>query len=347
MIQDVASGTANTLGTARYAFSDSGLLVYLGRGQRSPDRTVEWADRQGGRQASTLPPRLYSDISLSPDGRRVAASIAGGDLGFLLGRADIWIGDLDRGTLTRLTSQDWSFAPVWTPDGRRVTFGSAGGGSQRLEQVAADGSGRPELLLEGATQLTPLSWTRNPDLLLFLAKDSGLMRISLLPAPASGVESKPRRFVEAGLGEGHGDAQVSPDGQWIAYASNESGRFEIYARPFPGLGAKVPISSEGGESPRWSKNGRELFYRDPVKSQLMAVEVQTAPEFRTGRPRPLFTLHATAASTQSGLSRGWDVSPDGKRFLVINPPDGPESGVRLQAVVNWFEELRRLALAAK
>jgi Tol biopolymer transport system component len=306
---------------------------------------LEWADRQGSRQASALPPRLYSDISLSPDGRRVAASIAGGDVGFLPGGADIWIGDLDRGTLARLTSQDWNFSPVWTPDGRRVTFGSTGGGRQLLQQVTADGSGRPEVLLKGPTQLIPLSWTRNSDRLLFLARDSGLMRISLLPAPASGMESKPHLFLEAGLGEGHGDAQVSRDGQWIAYASNESGRFEIYARPFPGPGAKVPISSEGGESPRWSKNGRELFYRNPIKNLLMAVEVQTAPEFRAGHPRLLFTLHSTAVSTQSGLSRGWDVSPDGKRFLVINAQDGPETGVRLQAVVNWFEELRRMAPA--
>jgi hypothetical protein len=169
------------------------------------------------------------------------------------------------------------------------------------------------------------------------------MQILLLPATTNAVHSKPRRLLEAGLGEGHRDAQVSPNGRWIAYASNESGRFEIYARPFPGLGAKWPISTDGGESPRWSGSGRELFYRDPVKSQLMAVEVQTAPEFRAGHPRPLFTLHSTGPSTQSGLYKDWDVARDGKRFLVINAPEGSETGVRLQAVVNWFEELRRMA----
>jgi len=347
VIQDLAVGTQIALGTARYAFSDSGLLVYLGRGQRSRDRTVEWVDRQGARQASILPPRLYGDISLSPDGRRMAASIGGSDLGSLLGGADIWVGELERGRLTRLTSQGWNFLPVWTPDGRAVTFGAYSTGRQFLKQVAADGSGQPEVLLEGATQLTPLSWTPKGEHLLFLARASGLMRISLLPRPVSGVESKPRPLLEAGLGEVHGFAQVSPDGRWMAYASNESGRFEIYVRPFPGLGAKLPISTQGGENPRWSRSGRELFYRDPVKSQLMAVEVQTAPEFRAGQPRPLFTLDSTYSSTQSGLSGGWDVSPDGKHFLVINAPEGAEPGVRLQAVVNWFEELRRLAPAEK
>jgi hypothetical protein len=177
--------------------------------------------------------------------------------------------------------------------------------------------------LEGATQLTPLSWVLKADLLLFLARDSGpTMRISLLPARAVGAEAKPRRLLEPGLGEGHGDAQVSPNRRWIAYASNESGRFEIYVQPYPSLGRKVPISTQGGESPRWAKSGRELFYRDPVKSLLMAVDVQTIAEFRAAQPRPLFTLHSIIAATQSGLSKGWDVSPDGKRFLVINAPEG-------------------------
>jgi serine/threonine-protein kinase len=340
VIQDLST---SLIGPARFAFSDSGLLVYLGGGQKIPGRTVEWADRLGSRQASTLPPRLYSDISLSPGGRWVAASIAASDTGFVPGGADIFIGDLERGTLTRLTSEGLNFSPIWAPDGRRVTFSSRWGGRQFLKQAAADGSGRPEVLLEGSTQLIPLSWTPNADLLLFLTRDSGLMQILLLPATTNPVHSKPRRLLEAGLGEGHRDAQVSPNGRWIAYASNESGRFEIYARPFPGLGAKWPISTEGGESPRWSGSGRELFYRDPVKSQLMAVEVQTAPEFRAGHPRPLFTLHSTGPSTQSGLYKDWDVARDGKRFLVINAPEGSETGVRLQAVVNWFEELRRMA----
>ena len=161
------------------------------------------------------------------------------------------------------------------------------------------------------------------------------------------VKSKPRPLLEAASGEAHGDARVSPDGRWIAYASNESGRYEVYVRPFPALSAKVPISNVGGENPHWTGNGRELIYRDPVKGQLMAVEVQTTPEFRAGRPRPLFALEPTGAGTNFGLHGGWDVTPDGKRFLVINAPGSAETGVRLQAVVNWFEELRRLAPIGK
>jgi serine/threonine-protein kinase len=326
-----------TLGTARYAISDSGLLVYLAATPLQ-ERTIEWVDRNGNRQASSLPPRRYIDVRLSPDGRRFATSIANSNLG----RLDIWIGELERGTLTRLTSEDWNFSPVWTPDGRHVTFGSRGGGAQLIKQIAADGSGKPELLLEGATQLTPVSWTPRGDLLLFLTRNSGTMQLSLLPASVGGRPADPRRMLETAPGEGHGDAQVSPDGQWFAYESNESGRFEVYVRPFPGPGAKSAVSTQGGDNPRWSASGRELFYRDPVRNRIMSVEVRTTPEFRAGQPRPLFALHSEGYGALAGISVGWDVTPDGQRFLVITSPEGQESGVRLQAVVNWFEELRRL-----
>jgi serine/threonine-protein kinase len=343
VIKDISIGSVNA--GARYAISDSGLLVYLGQDAMSPERTLDWVDRQGNRRPSGLPTLRYGEISLSPDGRRVAASI-----GSITGAGlkwGIWVGELDRGTLTPITSADWNVSPVWSPDGRRVTFGSYLTGRAVLRQVAADGSGTPEELVEGGTTLYPLSWTPSAGFLLYLSRERGAIQISLLTATVGGVKSKPRPLLEAAPGGAHGDARVSPDGRWIAYASNESGRSEIYVRPFPALSAKVPISSLGGENPHWAGNGRELVYRDPVKRQLMAVDVQTTPEFRAGRPRPLFALESTAAVTYFGLYRGWDVTPDGKRFLVINAPGSAEIGVRLQAVVNWFEELRRLVPAGK
>ncbi len=337
MIRDIGYGV---LGTVRFAFSDAGLLVYLGGDQMSPNRTLDWVDSQGHRQPSGLPARLYGDISLSPDGHRVAASVGG----WTGPEANIWIGDLDRGMLTRLTSGAYDISPVWSPDGRRVLFGSFTSGKWLLRLAAADGSGTPGVSLEGRTQLTPLSWSANPPLLLYLARDSGLMRISAVPAPADGVAGTSRGLFQEGLGDSQGDAQISRDGRWIAYASNESGRFEIYVRPFPAMSTKLPISTSGGESPRWSASGRQLFYRDAVNNQLMAVDVETAQDFHAGRPRPLFPLYSTGASTNTGLYKGWDVTADGKRFLVINAP-GAETGVKLQAVVNWFEELRRRAPA--
>jgi hypothetical protein len=172
------------------------------------------------------------------------------------------------------------------------------------------------------------------------------VEISLLPAPVGGVKGKPHPLLEAAPGEAHGDARVSPDGRWLAYASNESGRYEVYVRPFPALSARVPISTLGGENPHWTGSGRELVYRDPVKGQLMAVDVQTTPEFHAGRPRPLFALESAGPGI-FGLYRGWDVTGDGKRFLVISSSASAGTGVRLQLVVNWFEELRRLAPAGQ
>jgi serine/threonine-protein kinase len=340
VIKDISSTNLTGL---RYAISDSGLLVYLGQGAASPERTLDWVDRQGNRRPSGLPARGYGDVSLSPDGLRVAASIINIGAGL---KWDIWVGELDRGTLTPIASRDYNVSPVWTPDGKRVTFGSYAAGRWTLRRVAADGSGTQEELGEVGTQAYPLSWTPGAELLLYLSRERGPMQISLLPAPVGGVKSKPRPFLEAVLGEAHGDARVSPDGRWIAYASNESGRYEVYVRPFPALSAKVPISSLGGENPHWTGNGRELVYRDPVKGQLMAVDVETTPEFRAGRSRPLFALESAGAGTLA-LYRGWDVAPDGKRFLVINAPGSAETGVKLQAVVNWFEELRRLAPLGK
>ena len=340
VINDLTSYSAVGL---RYAISDSGLLVYLGQGAVSPERTLDWVDRQGNRRPSGLPLRRYGDISLSPDGQRVAASIAGND-----GARGIWVGDLDRGTLTPITSGDVNTSPVWRPDGRRVTFGSYATGRWLLREVAADGTGTTEELGQSVAQCYPLSWTPGADLLLYLSRERSSMQISLLSAPVGGVKGKPHPLLEAALGEAHGEARVSPDGRWIAYASNESGRDEIYVRPFPALSAKAPISTQGGESPHWTRNGRELVYWDPVKGQLMAVDVQTTPEFRAGRPRPLFALESAVSGVWTlALYRGWDVAADGKRFLVISAPRSAETGVKLQAVVNWFEELRRLVPAGK
>jgi Tol biopolymer transport system component len=176
----------------------------------------------------------------------------------------------------------------------------------------------------------PTCWTPDGKLLLYLGPYSDQTHVLQLPAPGDGVESKPRPLVRTSSGGTENDAQVSPDGRWVAYESNESGKFEVYVQPFPG-GGKVPISTQGGQTPRWSSSGRELFYREPARNQLMAVDIRTSPAFVAGRPRALFELRTTT----------WDVAPDGKRFLVLRGPETPLPGVRLEVVVNWFEELRR------
>jgi Tol biopolymer transport system component len=129
------------------------------------------------------------------------------------------------------------------------------------------------------------------------------------------------------------EAQVSPDGRWIVYVSDETGKYQVYARPFPGPGGRVPISIEAGVSPRWSGNGREVLYLDPANSQLMAVDIEagSSSPLRPGQPHALFRQ----------ASGDWDVTADGKRLLVKTLPQTEESKANLELIVNWFEELRR------
>jgi Tol biopolymer transport system component len=309
-------------GFADYSFSDSGLLMYMPETRSGNLGTLEWLDRQGAAQPLAAPPQDYRSIRLSPDGQRavVASGRSGGDI-------DIQIVELARGTLSRLTSEGQSFYPVWTPDGGRVAFRSFLKNSG-IYWTPADGSGKPEFLLAGDSPILD-SWT--PDGKMLLYHSQAPARIWTLSVSVSGGGSKAKPLLETAFNES--DAQVSPDGRWLAYTSDESGKNRVYARPFPGPGGKTPVSIEGGQEPRWSRDGRELFYRDPGKSQLMAVYIQTSPTFRAGQPHALFALGDVP----------WDAAPDGKRFLVVKFQETAAGEAKLQVVVNWFDELRQKA----
>jgi Tol biopolymer transport system component len=317
-------------GFADYSFSDSGLLVYSADTRVRNLGTLEWVDRKGTGQPLPAPRQDFRSVRLSPDGQH--AAVAEGRPG---GNVDIQIVELARGTLNRLTSGGQNTSAVWTPDGERVAFSSFGTNSG-VYWMPADGSGKPELLLAllpGGTRVDPSSWTPDGKALLYYSPAPA--RIWTLPVSRSGTESKPQQLLDTAFNES--DAQVSPDGRWVAYTSDESGKNQVYARPFPGLGGKTPVSVVAGQEPRWSRDGRELFYRDPGKNQLMAVDIQTSPAFRAGQPHALFALADVP----------WDAAPDGKRFLVVKFPETVAGEAKLQVVVNWFEELRQKAPAGR
>ena len=314
-------------GFADYTFSASGLLVYTAETLSTNLRTLEWLDRKGKSQVSPAPPQDYQSVRLSPDGQRAAVLVRRGGY-------DIWILELVRGALTRLTAEGIYYPhPVWTPDGRRVVCGYGPDGSLGLQWAAADGSGKPERLLAGQGGI-PDSWT--PDGKTLLYESAGTAHIWTLQPAGSGGDGKPRPLFEA-TSFNEGDAQVSPDGRWVAYTSDESGKNRVYVRPFAGPGGKTPVSIEGGQEPRWSRDGRELFYRDAGKNQLMAADIQTGSALRAGRPHALAPLGNVP----------WDVAPDGKRFLVAKEPETRAREAKLQVVVNWFEELRQKAPTGK
>jgi len=307
---------------ADYTVSDGGLLVYMaGSGIAAGGVTVlNWADRKGTLQPISEP-KSWGTGRLSPDMTHVANGIGSGEA------EDIWTYDVARRTPTRLTFEGINSFPIWSPDGRWITFIGLIQGKSALYRVAADASGKPELLTECEPHAVPNSWAPDGKTLVF-SQAGADKKTHLWSIAVPG--GKAVRLHEGDATELNGE--VSPDGRWLAYESTESGNNEIYVQPFPGTGPKTRISTQGGSVPRWAHNGKELFFWNfGVDRQLYVVDVQPGAVFRAGLPQELFK--AAAGTT-------WDVAADGKRFLVETP--GSNTGGRhMEVVDNWFDELNR------
>jgi hypothetical protein len=318
-----------------FSFSDSSLMAFFRGTSRisglSKPSKLEWIDRQGSSQPLTEAPHQWQTIAIAPNGKLVAGQIwelRGEDL-----FVDIWLYDLERRTLTRLTSDGRNQDPVWTPDGRWVTYAShdLDGTKGGIYRVPADKSGSPELLLEGS-HMWPTSWTPDGKTLVYHQVGAGKASIWILPAPGSSTETKPRLFSRSSSNETM--PRLSPDGKWIAYFSDESGKFEVVVEPFPGPGAKLQVSTHGGRFPVWARNGRELYYVEPDTNQMMAVETQTGSAFHAGQPKAMFKMPNSSI---------FDVSPDSNRFLVKRPEEAANPGSTLIFITNWFDDLRKRA----
>jgi len=306
-------------GAVDYSFSDDGTLVYIPA--RSTENTLVWVDRQGRYQPLTEMQRAFDSPRLSPDGRRVAVTIGTAT------RGNIWI--YDRGTLTPLTFEGFNTSPVWTPDGKRVTFASNRVGPWNVFWKLWDGTGEAEQLFPSPEDQIPSSWS--PDGVLAYTHGTGLGRdVWVLPLEG---ERRPREFFATQFLDRN--PVFSPDGRWMALISIRSGQTEIYVKPYPGPGGVVQISTDGGNEPRWAPDGRELFYRKGDK--MMAVSIQTEPNFEAGPPRLLF--ERAYAQNHVGSLSNYDVDSEG-RFLMIK--EGEAGQAQIKVVLNWFEELKRL-----
>jgi serine/threonine-protein kinase len=323
------------VGFGDFDVSESGTLAYIPGGDLTSSLLL-WVDRQGKAEPLPAAPRPYLSLQISPDGRRVALAI-----GPLRSRSDIWIYDLSREALTRVTSQPGAFDPVWAPDGKRIAFRfRPTPRNNNLAWVYADSSSEVELLLTLKAQsiLPGLSWTPDGRTLVFTeTSPAGVADLWVL---SIGGERKSRPFYETPFTKA--TPAISPDGRWLAYVSDEDGRPQIYVRGAPradGLPAapgKWLISTDGGDAPRWSRNGRELFYRD--RGKLIAVAIEPGPQFQAGTPKVLFegNYHTHA----------YDVSPDGRRFLMVKPEGSVHQdpgAQQMHIIVDWVEELKRLA----
>jgi serine/threonine protein kinase/Tol biopolymer transport system component len=322
-------------GAAQYSFSTTGSLVYVPGAVQSNQSKLVWVSRNGAEQPLPAPARVYRGPRVSPEGRRIAVTIQEQE-------SQIWLYDLSRETLTRLTfGGNVNNNPSWTPDGKRIAFESSKEGPLNIFWQFADGTGGLERLTTSEYNQVPHSWSPDGQLLAFIeitpatGYDIWMLRVGDASSPGSGQVRKAQPFLRTRFDEAV--PRFSPDGRWLAYVSNESGHNEIYVQPYPGPGGKWQISTEGGREPVWNRNGRELFYRSGDK--MMAVEITAQPSFIVGKPRMLFEgrYRPTPAT-----SPNYDVSPDGQRFLMLKPVEQAQSTpTQINVVLNWFEELKR------
>jgi serine/threonine-protein kinase len=344
---EVAGGSASIVSgvfritAPQYALSDSGTLVYIpGTTAEAPTgRSLVWADKNGKEEPLGAPPNNYFTPRISPDGTRVALAV-------LSDNFDIWIWDLVRKTLTRLTlDKSNELQPVWTPDSKRIVFSTDRDGPYGIYWKAADGTGKEEKLVgESNRSFQPYSLSRDGKMLVMDAIE-GILNPSSVKLDIGILSMEGERVWKPLLKEDYVEtqAQISPDGRWMAYVSTESGRNEVYIRPFPEVDkGKWQVSTSGGASARWSPGGRELLYLSADNS-VMTIAVKTQPAFSLGTPKILFKSIYAGTTTTSGTP--WDIHADGKRFLMMKMPGADASAGsgprKINIVLNWTEELKQ------
>jgi len=321
----VVQGVRLSASSLDYAISDNGTLVYVPSTSTGDlNRTLVWVDREGQEEPLAAEPQGYETPRISPDGSRLAITVEEP------GGSDVWIYELEREILTRFTFDPAAdHYPVWTPDGQRIVFDSGRvEAGHNLFWKATDGTGQAERLTTSPTNQTANSFSPDGKRLVFRQTVTRDLQVLSMEGERTSQLLFQSQFNE-------GKVKISPDGHWIAYDSNESGRQEIYVRPFPNAEeGKWQISRDGGIEPVWAPRGQELFYRNG--EAMMVVGIKTEPTFAAGSPVVLFR----GRYTTSGAVVNYDISPDGQRFLMIKAVGG--STGQINVVLNWFEELKRL-----
>jgi Tol biopolymer transport system component len=323
ILEGVRTGTAGISGSAQYTVSADGSLAYLPA--VTSERRLVWVNRQGQREPLAAPLRNFQGVRISPNGERLALTIAE------VTESDVWIYELERGgALSKLTFDGDSRRGIWTPDGQRVTFAiRAPEGS--IAWKRADGSGESEVISQVGE---PYAWS--PDgkhLLVWIYGKLTKPDIWVLPMEA---KEAPEPFIERAQNQRH--ATFSPDGQWVAYSAEDSGRWEVYVEPFPGPGPKIQVSTEGGYEPVWSRDGHEVFFFNKrYGDKMKTVSVETKEGFKaTAAPEELFEIPDRAPL--DFLS--YDVGEDGRFIVTLEEQESAAN--RINVVLNFSEELKRL-----
>jgi serine/threonine-protein kinase len=323
MIEDAAFSL--NFGYAQVDFSRSGTLIYV----RGKAQNLVWLDSTGQTQRLRPTPAEYDPaIRFSPDGKRLALSLIRSD------SVDVWVYEWERDAMTRLTFGFPAWWPIWSPDGKHVAFMS--GETSNLYYMRADGAGAPVRLTESKNRQVPYSFSPDGKRLAFF-EFNPQTNVDIWTLPLEEVESdhpmvgKPEPFLVTPFDERA--PMFSPDGRWIAYESDESGRSEVYARPFPGPGGKSQISTGGGNRPVWSKKDHELFYRS-TEGMMVADYTVNGDAFEVGKPR--------LWAAKKDLGTYFDLAPDGQRFAAIETASSERNGPEhVSFLINFFDELRQ------
>ena len=317
-------------GRVQFDSSFTGAAVYQ-RGGSEGKWTIQWLDSAGKTEPLLARPATYLRPRFSPDGGRLAVTLTEG------GNADIWIYERQRDTMTRLTfDPGLDLYPVWTPDGRHIIYRSEGMG---IMWVRVDGAGKPERLIEGNMVQRPYSISSDGKRLAYFQFGKGVDIWTLpLETDSTGPRAgKPELYLATPFAETN--PEFSPDGRWLAYDSNESGRSEVYVRAFPDTGGKWQISNSGGVKPVWSRNGRELFFQSN-DNRIMAVSYTVrSGSLAANKPR----LWSEKSFATRGVVPTFDLAPDGKRFAVMMEAEGEGPRSQVTFLLNFFDEVRRRA----
>jgi Tol biopolymer transport system component len=339
-LTDSAVPIAEQVGTsggrwAAFSASANGALVYWRGGNSGLNLQLTWTDRKGTSAGTAGESGSYRNMSMSPDGSRAAVIR---QTQALANQTDLWLVDLFRNDAgTRFTFNTAMGKPLWSPDGSRIVFGSRREGAIDLYEKPVNGAREEGLLLKTGRSKNPSSWSRSGFLLYSEFSPETKNDIWVLPMEG---DKKPVPFLRTPYNED--EASFSPDGNWVAYRSNESGRDEVYVRAFSPpsaagtsiAGAKFSVSTSGGMNPRWRSDGKELYYA-ALDGKLMAVDVTLNPVFRAGTPVPLFMA---LRATNNGIL--WDATEDGKRFLFAAAVE-QNTPSTFTMVLNWQAGLKK------
>ena len=321
-----------TTGMAAYAVAQNGTLAYIPGKPGVTNLFMVKADLHGVMTPFPVPSQSYMEPRVSPDGGRIAVTIQSGK------NSDIWIYDIKRNTLSKLTFGGENRTPAWSPDGKRIAYDAFEGGEHSVIVRQADGGGVPEIVARRFGRMYIDAWSRGGS--MFVLDIAGTTRTGpngpsgsdLFVLPLQGDRTI-RPFLETDFDESQ--ASLSPDGKWIAYSSDASGSYRVYIQPFPGGGGTSSVSPDEGYDPHWAPDGKVLYYYSPGK--LVSVPIRTAPSLGVGKPETVLSAYRERF-VDSGLM--YDIFPDGHSFVVLQSKDDQENLRKIHLILNWFDEIQ-------